>query len=148
MPSKRVRFCVVASLFNPGIVRRLADGAREAFYGHGVKRSLVDLVWVPGAFELPAAALKMAKSGRYRAVAAVGCILQGETPQFTFLSQAVFSGLALASVAGGIPVTSGVITARSARQALARSKKRGVNRGREAADAAWWMANAAWPKEI
>ncbi len=139
--SSSARFGVVASRFNLKIVQRLLQGALAAFQSRGVKASGVEVVWVPGAFELPAAALRMARSRRYRAVVAVGCILQGETPHFAFLSQAALQGLALASVLGGVPVTSGLITARSFRHAWERSKPRGLNRGREAAEAACEMAS-------
>lgn len=141
-PSKRrFRFGIVASRFNGPITQSLVDGAAKAFRRHGVKPSAVDLVWVPGAFELAGAALKMARSRRYRAVVALGCILAGETPQFEFLAQATFSGLAMAGLLGGVPVTAGVITARRWKQAVERSRGNGLNRGSEAADAAWEMAH-------
>jgi 6,7-dimethyl-8-ribityllumazine synthase len=82
----------------------------------------------------------MAKSGRYRAIVAVGCILGGETPQFIYLSQATTEGLALAGVVSGVPITCGVVTAKAYAHALARSKPNGLNRGQEAAQAAWEMA--------
>ncbi len=100
----------------------------------------MDVVKVPGAFELPHRALRMASTGRYRAIIAVGCILEGETAHHRYLSQAALSGLALAGVLSGVPVTCGVITARSWKLALARSQPKGLNRGREAAEAAWEMA--------
>ena len=81
----------------------------------------------------------MASTGRYRAIVAVGCILEGETSHYQHLSQAALSGLALAGVLSGVPITSGLITARSWKLALARSQPKGTNRGREAAEAAWEM---------
>ena len=95
---------------------------------------------MPGAFELPQKAAKMASSGRYRGIVAVGCILEGETPHHRYLSQATLTGLIVAGVTSGVPVTSGVITAGSWKLALARSQAKGLNRGREAARAAWEMA--------
>jgi len=94
-------------------------------------------MWVPGAFELPVAALRLAKSGKVNAVVAVGCILEGETPHWSYLSQATLQGLTFASVFSGIPVTCGVITARHWKDAVNRAQEKGVNRGWEAAEAAW-----------
>ncbi len=140
MPPSSPRFGIVASRFNSDITRRLVDGALKGFRGRKVPRAKIDVVWVPGAFELSVAALRMAKSGRYQAIVALGCILAGETPQFSYLSQAVTQGLALAGVLSAVPVTCGVITARRHAHALARSRPNGLNRGREAAQAALEMA--------
>ena len=142
MSSKALRFGIVASRFNGQITKSLVAGALKVFQKHGVPRRAVDLVWVPGAFELPVAALRMARSRRYRAIVAVGCILAGETPQFEFLSNATFQGLATAGLLTGVPVACGVITARRWEHALVRSKANGLNRGAEAADVAWEMAHA------
>lgn len=133
------RFGIVASRFNTEITDRLVEGAVAFFRQKRVPGSLVDVVRVPGAFELPLAALRLARSGRYRAVVALGCILQGETPQYRYLSQATLEGLMLAGVLTGVPVTSGVITAQSWGKAKQRASGR-LNRGREAAAAAWDMA--------
>lgn len=135
----RSRFGIVASRFNGEITDRLVEGAVGFFRRKKVPAGRVDVVRVPGAFELPMAALRLARSGRYRAVVALGCILQGETSQHRYLSQATLQGLMLAGVLTGIPVTSGVITAQSWGKAKARSTGR-LNRGREAAAAAWEMA--------
>ena len=105
------------------------------------KKAQIEVVKVPGAFELPHRAMKMAASGRYRAVVAVGCILAGDTPHHRYLSQATMSGLTLAGVLSGVPVTCGVVTAQSWKLAMERSRAKGVNRGREAAQAAWEMAH-------
>lgn len=116
------------------------QGALGFFRERGLPGSRVRVVWVPGAFELPVAALALARSGRYRAIIAVGCILQGETPHYRYLSQATLSGVMMAGVLTGVPVTCGVITARSWKAALDRSRPKGLNRGREAARAAWELA--------
>lgn len=133
------RFGIVASRFNREITDRLVEGALGFFRERKVPAAHVDVVRVPGAFELPMAALRLARSGRYRAVVALGCILKGETPQYAYLSQATLQGLMLAGVLTGVPVTSGVVTAQSWSMAKARSAGR-LNRGREAAEAAWEMA--------
>jgi 6,7-dimethyl-8-ribityllumazine synthase len=127
---------IVASRFNREITDGLVRGALSAFREKGVAAKSVDLRWVPGAFELPVAALQAAKSRRYRAVVALGCLLQGETHQFEYIAQAVYQGLSLASVLTGVPVTSGVITARTWKQAVARSTGTKLHRGKEAALAA------------
>ena len=128
------RFGIVVSRFNPEITQRLLRGAADFLRS---KKAGVEVVRVPGAFELPQAAAKMAATGRYRAIVAVGCILEGETSHHRYLSQAALTGLILAGVTSGVPVTSGLITARSWKLALARSQPKGLNRGREAARAAW-----------
>ncbi len=138
-PPHGPRFGIVASRFNGEITDRLVDGAVGFFREKKVPAARVDVVRVPGAFELPMGALRLARSGRYRAVVALGCILKGETPQHRYLSQATLQGLMLAGVLTGVPVTSGVVTAQSWKLAKARSAGR-LNRGREAAAAAWEMA--------
>ena len=139
MPARPPRFGILASRFNHPITERLLKGALRALRHHRIPRSRIDVVWVPGAFELPVAAVRMAKSHRYQAIVAVGCILAGETPQFAYLAEATLGGLALAGVVSGVPVTCGGITARTWRHALARAQLRGLNRGEEAALAALEM---------
>ena len=138
----RSRYRIVASRFNRPITEALVEGAVSAFRREGIPAKSIEVQWVPGAFEIPVAALRAAKSRRTRAVVALGCLLQGETPQFEYIAQAVYQGLALASVLTGVPVTCGVITARSWKQALARSKGTRLHRGREAALAALEMTRA------
>lgn len=140
--NKPARFGIVASRFNREISERLVEGARDFFIRRGAVVSAREIVWVPGAFELPVAALRLARSGKVRAVVAVGCILEGETAHYRYLSEAALNGLIVAGVLSGVPVTCGVITARGWKTARDRSQKRGINRGREAAEAAWEMAQA------
>ena len=142
MPSTTPRFGIVASRFNSEITESLVAGALAAFKAHRLPVSAVKVVWVPGAFELPIAALKMARSRRYGAVVAVGCIMEGQTPQFTYLAQATYQGLVMASLVSGVPVTCGVITAKQWRHAVERSRIKGMNRGGEAAEVAWEMVHA------
>lgn len=138
MPPVLKRYGIVASRFNQPITDRLVQSALELFKEKKIPRSQVDVVWVPGAFELPVAALKLAQSRRrYRAVIALGCILKGRTPQYQHLAQATLQGLVTASVLSGVPVTSGVIVAQNWKLALERSQKKRLNRGREAVQAAW-----------
>ncbi len=135
------RFGIVASRFNSEITERLVRGALDFFKEKKVPSAQVKVVWVPGAFELAGAAARMARSGKVQAIVAVGCILQGETSHHRILSQATVSGVMLAGLLTGVPVTCGVITAQNWKLAMDRSKPKGLNRGREAAQAAWEMAN-------
>ena len=143
MPSSRnsrnPRFGIVAGRFNSEITEKLVASAVETFQAHKIPKSRIDLIWVPGSFELPVTALRMARSKKYKGIVALACILEGKTQNFKFLSQATFDGLMLASVLTGVPVCSGVITAKNWKQAVARSKGKQLNRGREAALAALEM---------
>ena len=137
----KYRFGVVASRFNTEITERLVKGAAGFFREKKVPAAQIKVVWVPGAFELAGAAARLARGGKYHAIVAVGCILQGETSHHQILSQATVTGVMMAGIWTGVPVTCGVITAQSWKLALARSQPKGVNRGREAARAAWQLAN-------
>lgn len=142
MPSASPRFGIVASRFNHEITERLVRAALDFLLEKRVVGRRVDLVWVPGAFELPVAASRLARSKRkrYRAIVALGCIVKGQTPNDQHLAQAVFQGLMTVSVATGVPVACGVITAPSWKLASDRAGNKRINRGREAAQAAWEMA--------
>lgn len=138
MKPKTPRYGIVASRFNRQITEGLLQGAVSFLKKKSIPLKQIDIRWVPGAFELPFAAYQMAHSHRYQFIVAVGCILEGETPQYRYLAQAVFQGLGVAGVLGGVPITCGVVVARSFKQALSRSRAGGaMNRGREAAGAAW-----------
>ena len=142
MPSKSReaagrRFIVLAAQFHPEIARALARGATAALQRHGALAKDIQLVEVPGAFELPVVAARMA-AGRPRpdAIIAVGCLIRGQTSQHEVIAHAVAQGLAQVSVTSAIPVTFGVIVAETAAQARARAGGRVGNRGEEAALAA------------
>lgn len=137
------RFGIVASRFHYPITERLVQAALEFLRTKKVSRRQVEVTWVPGAFELPVAALRLARrrgAKKCRAIIALGCILRGGTRNDRYLASATLTGLATASVLTGVPIASGVVTAQSWSIALARSLRRGTNRGREAAQAAWEMA--------
>src|ERR1041385_6949153 len=104
------RFAVVASRFNQEIVEKLVDGALDALVRHGVSADDIDVVWVPGAWELPAAARRLLASERYDALVAVGAVIRGDTPHFDYVADAASRGLADASAAFEIPVGFGVLT--------------------------------------
>ena len=136
----RGRFALVAARFNEPIVKKLIDGALAAFAAGGVGATEVDLHWVPGSFELPLAALQLARTRRYAAIACVGCVIKGETPHFDFVAGQAAAGLRQVSLETGVPVTFGVITSLTEEQAWARAGGPVGNRGAEAADAAMEMA--------
>lgn len=132
---------VVISRFNELLSTRLHGGAIDALQRHGVAADDVDVAWVPGAFEIPLVAKKMADSGRYDAVIALGVIIRGGTPHFEFVSAEASKGVAKASLDSGVPVMFGIITADSIEQAVERAGTKAGNKGWDAALAAIEMAN-------
>ncbi len=130
------RFAIVASRFHEEITRRLVDGAREALRRSGVADKDVLVVWVPGAFELPQAALALARRRAVDAVVCVGCVIRGETPHFEYVAGEAARGIGEVARLTGVPATFGVITAASREQALERAGGRVGHRGEEAALAA------------
>ena len=132
--SANYRFGIAASRFNQEIVDRLLEGALGALEETGTRRNAVELVRVPGAFELPLAAQELAKN--CDAVIALGCVIRGETPHFEYVSQAAVQGLERVSLDSGIPVAFGVLTTDTVEQALARAGGDVGNRGYDAAIAA------------
>lgn len=136
------RFCLVASRFNRLVVERLVDGARTVLEGAGVERGDCDLVWVPGAWELPWAAAR-AVDGGYDAVVALGCVIRGETPHFDYICEAATRGLGDLAVRSEVPVTLGLLTCDTADQARERAGGSQGNKGAEAAEAALELADLA-----
>ncbi len=134
------RVAVVASRWNRPVVDGLLSGALKTLKRRGVKDADITLVRVPGAFEIPAAARRLASSGRFQALVAVGCVLEGETPHFALVTEACARGMAALAAEGRLGVGYGVLSCHTARQAAARSSPRGTNRGVEAAEAALEMA--------
>jgi 6,7-dimethyl-8-ribityllumazine synthase len=127
---------IVASRFHEGITARLVEGAREALVRHGVRPAAVRVVWVPGAFELPQAAARLAAEGRVHALVCVGCVIRGETPHFEYVAGEAARGISEVGRTSGVPTTFGVITAETRAQAEARAGGAVGNRGEEAALAA------------
>jgi 6,7-dimethyl-8-ribityllumazine synthase len=124
---------IVVSKFNGDITTRLLDGALEALDEAGVNRAHVEVVPVPGAFELPLAAMALARTRRYACVLALGCVIRGDTPHFEFVASEAASGLQLAGLETGIPVSFGVLTCDNRRQAEERAGGPHGNKGSEAA---------------
>ena len=132
------RFAVVASRFNEEISTKLVSGAMEALQRHGVPKNEVDVVWVPGAWELPAAARRLLATDRYDALIAIGAVVRGETPHFDYVAGESARGLAQASAEFDRPIGFGVLTCDTMEQALARARG---NKGWDAALAAIEMAH-------
>ena len=135
------RFAVVASRFNETVTQKLVDGALDALVRHGAAADDVDVVWVPGAWELPAAVRRLLASERYDALAAVGAVIRGDTPHFDYVAGEASRGLADAGAAFETPVGFGVLTCDTMAQAEARAGGEHGNKGWDAALAALEMAD-------
>lgn len=136
------RFAIVAGRFNDFITRRLVDGCEDALRRHGIDTDeRVDLVWVPGAFEIPLVCQALAASGKYQAVIALGAVIRGSTPHFDYVSAEVSKGVATASMKTGVPVVFGVLTTDSIEQAIERAGTKAGNKGSEAGLTAIEMAS-------
>lgn len=136
-----LRFGIVASRFNDLVTRRLLSGALDVLARHGALEEQVEVAWVPGAFELPMVAQRMAESGRYDAIICVAAIIRGATPHFEYVASEAAKGIAQASLRTGLPVIYGVVTADSIEQAIERAGTKGGNRGADAARSAIEMVN-------
>ncbi|OGU35071.1 MAG: 6,7-dimethyl-8-ribityllumazine synthase [Gemmatimonadetes bacterium RIFCSPLOWO2_12_FULL_68_9] len=130
------RAVVVVSRFNQAVTRKLLDGALGALERSGWPAHRVDVIWVPGAFELPLAVDRALATGRYRLGVALGAVIRGETPHFEYVASAAVHGLRGASVRSGVPVGFGVLTCDTEEQALARAGGEAGNKGVEAAESA------------
>ena len=133
------RIAIVVSRFNEVATGRLAAGARTCLLERGMDAERIDEFWVPGAFELPLAADRLAARGVYDAVIALGCVIRGETPHFEFVSAEAARGLGEVALKHGLPVAFGVLTTDDAEQAMARAGGKHGNKGWEAAEAALEM---------
>ena len=132
---------VVASRFNEFITRKLLDGAQDALLRHGVAADNIDVAWVPGAFEIPLVAQKLAQTKKYDAVVCVGAVVRGATPHFEYIAAEVTKGIARASLDSGVPISYGVITTDTLEQAIERAGSKIGNKGFDAAANAIEMAN-------
>lgn len=135
------RFAIVAARFNAFIVDQLVLGANDALTRHGVPADRVDIVHVPGSFEIPVVAQKLAKSGKYVAVICLGCIIRGDTDHYDHVAGATTSGIMNAGLNSGVPVIFGVLTCDTLEQAIHRAGAKSGNKGYETTVAAIEMAN-------
>ena len=138
---KGKRFGVVVGRFNEFITSKLLGGAQDTLERHGVNGDDVDVAWVPGSFEIPIAALRMAESNRYDAVVCLGCVIRGQTPHFDYVASEAAKGVAQVSLRTGVPAIFGVITSDTLEQAIERAGTKAGNKGAAAAAAAIEMAN-------
>ena len=135
-----MRIAIVVSRFNDFITDRLLAGAQEALREQGFADDDVEILRVPGAFEVPIAAQRIAETGRVGAVVCLGCLIKGATPHFEYIASACAHGITAAAAATGIPMAFGVLTTNSVEEALERAAPGDANKGREAALAALEMA--------
>ncbi len=136
-----LRFGIVVSRWNAFITERLLEGALDALVRHGVGEANITVARVPGTWEIPVAAQKMANSNRFDAVICIGCLIRGATPHFDYLAGEVTKGIGAIMMQTGLPLTYGVLTVENIEQAVERAGTKAGNKGAEAAMAAIEMAN-------
>ena len=136
-----IKIGIVAARFNEFIVSKLVGGAQDACVRHGVKDEDIDLAWVPGAFEIPIVAKKMAASGKYDAVLCLGAVIKGSTSHYDYVCSEVSKGIANVSLNSDIPVMFGVLTTDNIEQAIERAGSKAGNKGYECATGAIEMVN-------
>ena len=136
-----LKFGVVVSRFNEFISNKLLSGAEDGLTRHGVAAEDIEVAWVPGAFEIPLVAKKMAASGRYSAIICLGTVIRGSTPHFEYIAAEASKGIAHVGLDSGLPVIFGVITADNLEQAIERAGTKMGNKGFDAAVTAIEMAN-------
>jgi len=139
--ARGLRFAIVVSRFNEFISTRLLDGALDALKRHDADMELVDIAWVPGSFEIPLVASRLAESGKYDALICLGAVIRGSTPHFEYVAAEVSKGIARVNLEKGVPAAFGIITADSIEQAVERAGAKQGNKGWQAALTAVEMAN-------
>ena len=141
LSGKGLKFALLVGRFNDFISTHLLDGALDNLRRHETAESDIDVVWVPGAFEIPLVAQKLAASGRYDAIVCLGAVIRGGTPHFDYVAAEVSKGIARVSLESGLPVVFGVLTTDSIEQAVERAGTKAGNKGWAAALTALEMAN-------
>lgn len=139
--AREYRFAIIVSRFNEFISGHLLSGALDCLKRHEAKEEEIDIIWVPGSFEIPLAAMKAAQSKRYDAVICLGAVIRGSTPHFDFVAAEVAKGVASVGLDSGIPVIFGVITSDTLEQAIERAGSKAGNKGWQAAASAIEMAD-------
>lgn len=139
--SKKIKVGIVAARFNEFITSKLLSGALDTLTRHDVKDEDIEIAWVPGAFEIPLAASKMANSGKYDAVICLGAVIRGNTTHYDYVCNEVSKGIAQVSLASGIPVMFGVVTTENIEQAIERAGTKAGNKGSDCAQGAIEMVN-------
>ncbi|AKF95766.1 6,7-dimethyl-8-ribityllumazine synthase [Brevibacillus laterosporus] len=138
-----LRIGVVAGRFNELIVSKLVSGALDTLKRHGVEEAQIEIAWVPGAFEIPFMAKKMAETARFDAIITLGAVIRGSTPHFDYVCNECAKGVAALSMSSGVPIIFGVLTTDNIEQAIERAGTKAGNKGCEAAASAIEMANLA-----
>ena len=138
---KGLKFGIVAARFNEFIVSKLVGGALDTLHRHEAADSDIDVAWVPGAFEIPIAAKKMAESGKYDAVLCLGAVIRGSTTHYDYVCSEVSKGVAQVGLQTGVPTIFGVVTTENIEQAIERAGTKAGNKGADAAMAAMEMAS-------
>ena len=138
---KGLKFGLVVSRFNDFITKKLVEGAQDALLSHGVSQDDIDIAWVPGSFELPLIAQKLAQTKRYDAIICLGAVIRGGTPHFEYLAAEVTKGIAQVGLGSGLPVIYGIVTTDTLEQAIERAGTKEGNQGFKAATSAIEMAN-------
>lgn len=141
LEAKGFRFAIIMSRFNDFIVSRLKDGALDALLRHGAEEDKIEILKVPGSFEIPLAAKKAAKSGKYDAVICLGAVIRGATPHFEYVAAEVTKGIASVGLDTEIPVTFGILTTDNIEQAIERAGTKSGNKGWDSAISAVEMVN-------
>ena len=141
LSAKGLRFSLIVSRFNEFISSRLMDGAIDALVRHGCSEKDINITWVPGSFEMPLVAKKLANSGLYDAIICLGAVIRGATSHFDYVAAEVSKGIASVALETGVPVTFGVLTTDNLEQAIERAGSKAGNKGFESAMAAVEMAN-------
>ncbi len=141
MVADGIKIGIVASRFNEFIVSKLIGGAQDALVRHDVKDDDITLAWVPGAFEIPVVAKKMAKSGKYDAIICLGTVIRGATSHYDYVCNEVSKGIAQASMETGVPVMFGIVTTENIEQAIERAGTKAGNKGYDCALGAIEMIN-------
>lgn len=139
--AQNMKVALVAARFNEFITAKLIDGALDGLKRHGVPEEAIHLAWVPGAFEIPLIASKMAKSGKYDAVIALGAVIRGNTSHYDYVCSEVSKGIAAVALESGIPVMFGVLTTDTIEQAIERAGTKAGNKGYDCALSAVEMVN-------
>lgn len=139
--SKDLKFGIIIGRFNEFISSKLLSGAIDGLLRHGADEAQIEITWVPGAFEIPLAAQKMANSKRFDAIICIGAVIRGSTPHFDYVSNEMSKGIAKVSLDSGIPVIFGVLTTDTIEQAVERAGTKAGNKGYDAAVTAIEMAN-------
>ncbi len=138
---KGLKFGVIVSRFNEFITGKLLEGAQDALLRHGVNQGDIEITWVPGSFEIPLVAKKLAEAKQYDAIICLGAVVRGGTPHFEYVAAEVTKGIAKVSLDSGLPVTYGIITADTLEQAIERAGTKMGNKGFDAAMSAIETAN-------